>query len=305
MNILIIGSEGFIGSNLQQYFSHKGYSVWGADIFEQPASNKYSYIKVTRLSFEWDDLFKITTFEACINAAGSGNVSYSVNHPLIDFESNVLDVIKILDTLRKYQHDCKYLHISSAAVYGNPVSLPISEADYLNPVSPYGFHKLISEQICKEYYLLFGIKIAIIRPFSVYGVGLRKQLLWDVCQKIYQSDNKSIALYGTGMESRDFIYIDDLVALIDVIISKSPFQNDIYNAASGTETTIAEIATEIEKGIPGVQISFSGIAREGDPINWCADVEKISRLGFKQTITMKEGIQKYLDWFIVKNLHEI
>lgn len=305
MRILIIGCEGFIGSNFTRFFCHKGYEVSGADIIEQSGVTKYTYFKVSRLTAELDELLSQKKFDACINAAGSGNVPYSVSHPVIDFESNSLDVIKILDTLRKYQRECKYLHISSAAVYGNPVRLPIGETDYLNPISPYGFHKLISEQICKEYYLLFGIKIAIIRPFSVYGVGLRKQLLWDVCQKIYQSTNKSIALYGTGMESRDFIYIDDLVASIDVIINKSPFQNDIYNAASGTETTIAEIANEIEKGIPGAQISFSGIAREGDPINWCADVEKISRLGFKQTITMKEGIQKYLDWFKVNNLHEI
>lgn len=305
MNILIIGCRGFIGSNLTKYFIEKGFSVFGSDIMEQPDIIEYPYLRYSGLSGDWEAIFVVKQFDICINAAGSGNVAHSINNPIADFEANTNDVIKILDAIKKYQNVCKYLHISSAAVYGNPKRRPVNEREELNPVSPYGFHKLMSELICREYYNIYSLPITIIRPFSVFGAGLKKQIFWDTCQKIYRSHNKVISLFGTGMESRDFIYIDDLVALIELIVRKSPFQNDIYNVASGMETTITEIANEIEKSIPGVQIYFSGIAREGDPINWCADVEKISRLGFKQTITMKEGIQKYLDWFKVDNLHGI
>jgi len=297
LKILILGSEGFIGSNLTHFYCQKSYEVYGADVLEHPGFIKYKYIKVSRHSAALDDLFRQFTFDICINAAGSGNVTYSVVYPLIDFEANVLDVMIILDSIRKYQPKCKYLHISSAAVYGNPTKLPINETDNLKPVSPYGFHKMMSENICREYHQLYDLPIVILRPFSVYGPGLKKQLFWDICKKLNDTQNRSISLYGTGRESRDFIYIDDLVLLIDTIVNNALFSNDIYNAASGIETTIAEIAQEIMDILPGTEISFSGQIREGDPINWRADVEKISLLGFKSGIPFKAGLQKYLTWF--------
>ncbi|HMJ45974.1 MAG TPA: NAD-dependent epimerase/dehydratase family protein, partial [Ferruginibacter sp.] len=166
MKLIIIGSQGFIGSHLCEYFFKNGYDVYGTDVLDPPANIKYRYSKVSRLSTEWEELLSTDKFDFCINAAGSGNVSYSVSHPLIDFEANTLDVVKILDAIRKSNLLCKYLHISSAAVYGNPAHLPITESAPLNPISPYGYHKLMSEIVCKEYAALFGIQVAIVRPFS-------------------------------------------------------------------------------------------------------------------------------------------
>ena len=170
MEILVIGSEGFIGSHCIDYFTQKGDAVAGLDIFES-SSKKYAYTKISRLSPELDDVFEKKKFDVVINAAGSGNVSYSMTHPLIDFEANVLDTMKILDALRRYQPNVKYIHFSSAAVYGNPVLLPIQETAASKPLSPYGWHKLISEQLCKEYTSLFKIKTAILRPFSLKTGG--------------------------------------------------------------------------------------------------------------------------------------
>lgn len=297
MNILILGSEGFIGSHLCNYFIKQAESVTGADLLEQANSNCYIYNKVSRLSPEWEDLFASQNFDVCINAAGSGNVPYSLSHPLIDFEANTLDVIRLLDALRKYQPNCKYLHISSAAVYGNPTSLPVIETDKLQPVSPYGFHKFMSEIICREYHQLFGIQTSIIRPFSVYGPGLRKQLFWDICKKINEAGDSGITLYGTGLESRDFIYIDDLMNLIRLIIEQSDFKNDIYNAASGIETSIHEITQIIKTKKKSISIAFSGESRKGDPLNWRADVTKIKALGWSPKTSMNAGIYNYLDWF--------
>ena len=297
MKILVVGSEGFIGSNLCRYFVEKGLQVYGADVVEPLAYAKYQHIKVSRLSAEWDDIFQLTNFNLCINAAGSGNVPYSISHPLIDFEANAGDVIQILDAIRKYNPLCNYLHISSAAVYGNPIVFPIKETDILQPVSPYGFHKLMSELICKEYTELFNLRTAVIRPFSVYGEGLRKQLFWDICQKIDNSVEGKITLFGTGDESRDFIYIDDFVELIYLITSKCEFNGNIYNAASGQETTIKQIAKLVMIEMPGVKINFSKGIRNGDPNNWRADITKIQALGFKPLISITEGLKRYLDWF--------
>jgi UDP-glucose 4-epimerase len=295
MRILIIGSEGFIGSHLINRFNNPSNNLVGCDLFEAPKNN-YTYIKVSRLSPQWDEVFSNQRFDVCINASGSGNVPYSMQHPLIDFEANALDVIRILEAIRKYNAECKYFHISSAAVYGNPATLPVKEEAAKLPLSPYGWHKLMSEMVCSEYRTIYNIRVAIIRPFSVYGEGLRKQLLWDICKRL--SANGSIELFGTGQETRDFIHCDDLTSLIELLINKAAFEGEVYNTASGEETSIATIAHLFEDYFGGKKkISFSGETRAGDPLHWRADVSVISALGFSTSIRLEDGIQNYIHWF--------
>ena len=134
MNVLILGSQGFIGNSLVKHCLAKGYKVTGCDLVEINVLD-YNYHKVSVLSSDFDALFGEEKFDVCINASGSGNVSYSMLHPLSDFEYNAAAVVKVLDCIRKYQPSCKYLHISSAAVYGNPKKLPILETDLAEPLS--------------------------------------------------------------------------------------------------------------------------------------------------------------------------
>jgi UDP-glucose 4-epimerase len=294
--ILILGSEGFIGSHLVQYYSGKGWEVFGADLLEAPPRASYNYFRISRLSPEFATLMKQTNFNVCINAAGSGNVAYSMKHPVADFEANALDVILLLDNIRLHQPACRYIHISSAAVYGNPESLPITENATCNPVSPYGFHKLMSENICKEYSKIYGLHISVVRPFSVYGPGLRKQLIWDICTKLAVSD--SISLFGTGNESRDFIHVSDMVKAMDAITDIENADGLVYNLAAGKEVTIQEIANIFNEYYEGKKsISFSGEVRQGDPVNWKADVSKLLSTGFASFTDIKEGIHQYINWF--------
>lgn len=296
MKIIILGSEGFIGSYLVDFFLTKEFEVFGCDIKELP-SKDYTYQKISIFSSDFSILFFNKNFDVCINASGNGNVAYSVTYPMSDFEANTLSVAKVLDTIRKHQPSCKYIHISSAAVYGNPKNLPIKESDKLSPLSPYGYHKLMSEQLCKEYYELYNLPIAIVRPFSVYGKGLKKQLLWEICTKLKAND--IIDLYGTGAESRDFLHITELVFLINIIIEKSCFDCDTYNAATGKETTIKEITTIFENNFGGLKkIIFSGKVKEGDPKNWRADITSVRALGFKPVIDVEESIIDYIKWYI-------
>ncbi len=295
MTVLILGSEGFIGKHCVKFYLNKSANVFGADLFEQ-ATVSYNYIKLSRLSFELEDVLQKNQFDLLINAAGSGNVNYSMTHPLIDFEANCLDVIKVLDGIRKFQINCKYIHISSAAVYGNPKQLPINENDITNPTSPYGWHKLISENLCKEYSSIFKIPTAIVRPFSVYGPGLKKQIFWDLHQKIIIA-NEEVELWGTGNESRDFVYIEDLILAIDTIYNKGLFDGAVYNVANGVETTIQEVVDLFIKKYPkNIDIKFNGKVREGDPLNWKADISKLKALGFLPTIKLEDGIASLTNW---------
>ena len=297
MKILILGSEGFIGSNLVRYYLNKGNSVHGADLMEV-GTQKYIYFKISRLSPELDEMLQQNSFDACINAAGSGNVPYSMTHPVSDFEANSLDTIRLLDGLRRLQPHCRYLHISSAAVYGNPQQLPVYEHDRLLPMSPYGWHKLVSEQLCKEYSTIFNLHTAIARPFSVYGPGLKKQLFWDLYQKVSRAEHHStIELWGTGKESRDFIFIDDLVEAFDCILHQGELKGEEYNVASGKEVTIGEIASIFIKSMDlPVQVQFNQQVRAGDPQNWRADISKISGLRFTNKVEITDGINITTEW---------
>jgi UDP-glucose 4-epimerase len=300
MKILILGSEGFIGHHMVHHFLKQKYEVQGSDLFDTAHHSGYTYTKFSKLSPEWEEIFATQTFDYCINAAGSGNVPYSMTHPLADFESNTLDIMRVLDAIRKLNKNCRYLHISSAAVYGNPEKLPICEDDRKYPLSPYGWNKLMGEHVCSEYHVVYGIATAVIRPFSVYGEGLRKQLLWDICSKLSKAD--TIQLFGTGNESRDFIHIEDLTLLAQYIIEKADFAGNIFNAASGEETTIQTIAEIFEACYPGKKkIHFSGEVRNGDPLNWRADISGIKALEFYTSVPLKEGINNYIKWFQSEN----
>jgi UDP-glucose 4-epimerase len=303
MKILILGSEGFIGRHCVQYFQEKQWSVTGCDLVDYTSAS-YTYFKISRLQPSFEPVFEDAFYDVCINAAGNGSVPVSIAHPLTDFEANCYDVMRVLDLLRNRTPGCKYIHLSSAAVYGNPVKLPVEETDRLRPLSPYGWHKLVAEQLCQEYHHLYNLPVVIMRPFSVYGNGLRKQLFWDLYKKISQAAGKSnrVILYGTGNESRDFIHIHDLCRTIDTIIEKAAFACDVVNIGCGVETTIATaaryLAAQVDKK---VTIDFGGEVKQGDPLNWRANVQKLKEMGFTWTVTIEKGLTDLAIWLQEKS----
>lgn len=297
MRILILGSCGFIGNHCIKFFSELGYEVVGVDILSSPEVN-YPYIH-HHIGMNYDNIFLKQQYDVCINASGNGSVPVSIESPGKDFILNCSEVVSLLEGIRKYNAHCKIIHLSSAAVYGTPEQLPVHEDCNTHPLSPYGWHKLLSEQICREYVNLYGLRITIVRPFSVFGPGLRKQLLWDIFQKSKQ--NKSIELWGTGNESRDFIYIYDLVRIFELLFQQAPMKGEVYNIASGVETSIRSIASLFCKLLnETISVFFNGNVRPGDPINWCADISKLKGLGFENFTDLEKGLIDTVKW--LKNL---
>ncbi len=294
MKILIIGSSGFIGSHCLNYFSAKNHEIWHANT---NYANKLNYFVVSKIQSNFEIIFSAQQFDVCINASGSAHVGFSFENPALDYELNTLNVQKILVALHKYNPNCKLINFSSAAVYGNPQKLPISENAATQPMSPYGFHKLQSEYLLTEYHKFFGLKTCSLRVFSAYGERLQKQLFWDLYQKAKKSQNTMIDIFGTGNETRDFIYISDLVKCVDLIIENAKFEGETINVASGLETTISEVVTTFYTLLnPKIEFNFSGKTKIGDPTNWCADIELLQKMGFTPTITISEGLTNYVTW---------
>lgn len=293
-NILIIGSEGFIGKNAIAFFKNLEYNVYGADVFDISSDN---YFKVDDVSADFTTIFSKIKFDICINMSGAANVSHSLQEPFFDFKLNVVNVIKILDAIRLFSPVCKFINFSSAAVYGNPMILPIKEESSTCPISPYGYHKFYSENILKEYYEIYKIPTLSLRVFSVYGEGLKKQLFWDLHNKFKSNFNNEIVLSGDGSETRDFIYIKDLLKAVVLIINKIKFEGQKINIANGEEIKISDAVNIFRYLIKSnAQIEYNNEVREGDPKNWKADISILKTLGYKPDFSMKMGLQNYIKW---------
>lgn len=281
MRVIIFGSKGFVGSQLCQNFLRNGYRVLEI--------NRCQQLNVQVLN--GIDIF--------INCAGSSNVSMSIECPKIDFEKNVVLVQVLLEAIRLSGNvNLKFINLSSAAVYGNPQQLPICESNQCTPISPYGYHKKIAEQLLLEYAQCYGLNSLTLRLFSAYGVGQRKMLLWDLHQKIVNS-NGEITLFGTGEESRDFIHMVDIYQQLILAIENSKFDGEALNVANGKEVYIKSIVEIYKKHYPkSFTYQFNGENRTGDPLNWCADISIMKNWGYQNEIGIEEGIKNYINWAV-------
>jgi dTDP-glucose 4,6-dehydratase/UDP-glucose 4-epimerase len=294
MHILIIGSQGFIGSNVTNYLRQvNGYHVYGCDVVSVNQSN---YVQLDVASNGFAHLLQQVAFDVCINCSGAASVPASLQNPQHDFTLNTTNVFYMLDAIRQYRPQCKFINLSSAAVYGNPTQVPTPETAACAPISPYGHHKHMAEELCKMFHQQFGLATCSARIFSAYGPGLKKQLFWDLFQKSKANPNK-IELFGTGQESRDFIHVQDIAQALTLIINKAAFTGSIYNVANGKSITIQHATTQLltALGYTG-EVLFGGEVRIGDPINWCSNIDAIKNLGYTTTKTFEAGINELAAW---------
>ena len=295
--ILIIGSNGFIGSHLSAYLKEKGFDIYGCGTAAESLLN-IKYFQVDSLNPDYPQILKQVECSAIINCSGAANVPDSFKTPESDFTLNTANVMKQLEAMRKAGSafsNCTYLNISSAAVYGNPAELPIKEDAKLSPVSPYGFHKLCAETICNEYRTLYGLKASSLRVFSAYGPGLRKQIFYVIAKKtMYDSE---IHVFGTGNEIRDYIHIKDICHAIYLLISSKKALPPVINIANGVQVPVKNVVDEIKSALgSGKKVVFSEHNRTGDPLYWQADITVLKQFGYKQTVSLKDGVKEYIEW---------
>lgn len=281
MRVVVFGTKGFLGSALTKLFK--------IDNFEITEVQNIQELSDVRLE----------NADILINCAGAASVSNSIINPTNDFDKNVLLVHRILEIIRLRElENLKFINLGSAAVYGNPQSLPILEDSLTKPISPYGYHKSMAENLCQMYSEIFGVKTTTLRIFSVYGNGQRKLLLWDLYNKIMNSSG-SVVLYGNGTETRDFIHVIDLYSQIKLIIKNSNFLGDAINVGNGKGIEIKTVVEIFKQFCPKkFDYHFSGNSRIGDPTNWCADISLLLDWGYKQNVQIETGIGDYIQWSI-------
>jgi UDP-glucose 4-epimerase len=300
--ILITGASGFLGTYLADAASKEGYRLIGIDLRAPLRPHLWAGFATSSLeNADLEQLLKGHTLAAVCHLAGGASVASSVNDPYGDFSSLLPGTARIALYLIKQQPQAQVFFFSSAAVYGNPNELPITEQTPLQPISPYGIHKSLAESLLANYSRALGLKATIFRIFSVYGPGLGKQLIYDVSMRAIRAaaiGQSTICLFGTGLESRDFLYVEDVCQAVLTVLAHPSNENlALYNLGSGVESTVAEVANCLVKHLNiNVAITFDGQVPKGDPLNWRADISKLSKLGFAPKFTINDGLKQVAEW---------
>ena len=302
--LVITGASGFLGTWLADEAYQAGYTLIGLDL--RAPFRPQIWAAFATSSLETVDLAQLLgnrEVYAVFHLAGGASVGASVSDPYGDFYSLMPGTARLALYLVKFHKQARLFLFSSAAVYGNPQQLPITEASSVAPISPYGAHKATAETLLLYYEKIYGLNLVVFRIFSIYGPGLRKQLIWDVSQRAaaaVAAHESSITLFGTGQESRDFLYVKDLCqAALLTLKSSDNLPATIFNLASGVESTVADAANKLVSHLEyDIEIKFNGIVPKGDPTNWRADISLLREIGFSPRYSLDSGLQEFASWVI-------
>jgi UDP-glucose 4-epimerase len=277
--VFITGAGGFLAGHTAVAFREAGWRVVGISRSD-PGEQAWR-------SFQRDDLTDVQRLlaklgsessDAVVHLAGPASVPDSIRDPRADFLGHTLPLLTVLEAVRLARREVRVVVVSSAAVYGNPDSLPVREMAPVTPISPYGFHKVHQELLLNEYVSLHGVHGCCARLFSTYGESLRRLAVWEMTSRALRGD---CTVLGTGDETRDYLYAGDVGRALVAIAERAAFKGEAINVASGEEVSIRTLATETFRlaGITGSPI-FSGQTMSGSPSHWRADISKLRSLGF-------------------------
>ena len=303
MKFFITGGAGFIGSSLTNYLLEKGEKVTIFDNLSNCSDNKLSTLKEKGVKLiegditNYNSLAKaLTGSDIVIHLAAKINVQESIENPKETINVNVNGTINLLRACVENKIK-KIIAVSSAAVFGTPKELPLSENSTLSPISPYGESKLAMEQRIREFSNKYGVNCITLRFFNVYGFGQSDPYAGVITKFLKNiTQNKPLVIFGDGSLTRDFIHIDDVLEAINKAIEKiEGKRGGCYNIATGKAVSIKELA-ELMLSISGkkLEIKFKP-PKQGDIPHSKANIDLAKKeLDFQPKISLKEGLKKLL-----------
>jgi len=298
--IFVTGARGAIGQHVVRIARARGdavagvgHGMWTGDR-ELPEIGAWINGDVTG-----DTLSELTRQagvpDLVVHLAGGSLVGASVQHPTEDFRRTVESSQHLFEWQRTQAPDARIAIASSAAVYGDGHDGPIPERALYAPKSPYGTHKAMVEQQARSYAGQFGSPISIVRLFSVYGPGLRKQLIWELTCRLAKGE-EPLTLGGTGREKRDFVHIADAAQMLLGAAAVADNTVPVLNGCSGTPVTVAGVVDQVASHFPRRGIEFSGVARPGDPHSLVGDPTAMRRAGYATPTKLADGIAETVAW---------
>jgi len=303
--ILVTGGAGFIGSHLVAKLAKQGYSVRVLDnLSTGKRSNIERLLKEGSVDFTKGDIKDASTVKAAVSSvdmvyhlAAQISVPLSILNPKLNHEVNVVGTSNLLSA-SKNAGVGRFVFVSSCAVYGEPIYLPIDEAHPTNPISPYAESKLTSEQECIKLSKDHEIEAAVVRFFNVYGPRQGLNEYSGVITKFIEKIKKKLPLtiFGDGQQTRDFVFVQDITNAL-LLASKSKDANgQIFNIGTGKATTIKSLAeTLLALTDSKVKLKFAP-ERSGDIKHSYANISKANKiLGYKPEFHLSEGLKAFLD----------
>lgn len=303
--ILITGGAGFIGSNL----AHALVDNNEITIVDDLSMGKKENIADIDVKFYEHDvcdhefmhrLLSENKFDYIYYLAAVSSVADSVVRPLETHRVNQESVLDTLEYLRVNHLPLKrFLFTSSAAVYGNLPDFPKKESSHVQPLTPYAVDKYASERFTIDYGNLYGLPTVAVRFFNVYGPRQNPDSPYSGVLSIItkcMKNNQPFTLYGDGSQTRDFVYVGDVVDAL-IKISTETKESTVYNIADGGETPLIDVIHTYED-ISGVKLNISYKEnRSGDISKSMADISKLRKIGFKPSWSLHDGLKKYWDYY--------
>ncbi|RZV10790.1 UDP-glucose 4-epimerase [Natrinema hispanicum] len=290
--VLVTGGAGFIGSHLVDAL-HPHNEVRVLDTF---TTGDRAYLPEGVTVIDGDVRDPIAVQEAArgvdiiFHHAALVSVSQSVDAPRQSNETNLEASLLLLEQAR--QEDARVVVASSAAVYGHPDELPVSETARTNPTSPYGVQKLALDQYARLYEELYGLETVAFRYFNVYGPRQQGPYSGVISTFLEQARaGEPITIEGDGQQSRDFVHVSDVIRA-NLRAATTDAVGEAYNIGTGQRTTIEELAETIRDATGSSSPIVHREPRPGDIRHSGADTSKASRdLGFETRISLESGIR--------------
>ena len=317
MNFLVTGGAGFIGSHVCERLLHDGHRVWAFDDlndFYDPQIKRRTLADIQSLgrpfTFVHGDLtdagavnalFTDTKFDQVIHLAARAGVRPSLEQPALYQRVNVEGTVNLLEAARKAGVK-KLTLASSSSVYGVNSKVPFSEGDpIVSAISPYAASKLAGEALGHVYHHIYGLDIAMLRFFTVYGPRQRPDLAIHKFTKLIDV-GKPIPVFGDGSTARDHTFVTDILEGI-IACTKKEFGFEIFNLGESQVIRLDQLIGLIESALGKKAVLDRQPPQPGDvPITF-ADISKAQRrLDYRPQVKAEKGIPLFVDWFR-KNRH--
>lgn len=310
MKCLVTGGAGFIGSHIIHHLFGKGHEIVCLDNFDPtydirtkkkniaPFFNN-PHFELVEGDVRDPELVKNTVMDIdyIFHEAALVSVVESMKDPVKTIQINTIGTLNVLEAAA-FANVKKVVLASSAAVYGNSPELPKKETMIPVPRSIYAISKLDCEYAARIYYEEHGLKTTSLRYFNVFGPRQDPTSPYAAAIPIFIKralKNEKILIYGDGMQTRDFVFVSDVVQANELAMSKG--EGKIFNVANGTATSINEIAEQIIKQTDSRSLISYEKERIGDIKHSIADISEIRKIGFKPEFSMNEGIGKTIEWY--------